>query len=184
MAATATPRATAVTWTTVDIVSGGAPARPTRPTLGSVSRGATSQPVANPAAAANRAIGDVLGEQDGGDDARRAADGLEQSDPSGLVGHATADEDGDAGHGEQADQPAADHQHLPLVPDQLGGLVADVLPRHHPASLDSVAGVLGDERAGGGRVSQRQVHDAGGAPPRLAVAGALVGRQAERVGLA
>ena len=55
---------------------------------------------------------DVLGEQHGGDQARRAADRLEQPDAPDLVGHPAADEDGDAGHGEQAEQPAAGQQSL------------------------------------------------------------------------
>ena len=48
---------------------------------------------------------DVLGEQHGGDQARRAADRLEQPDAPDLVGHPAADEHREAGHGEQA--PAA-----------------------------------------------------------------------------
>ena len=75
-----------------------------------MSNGAASRPTASPAAAANEGDDDVLGEQHGSDQARCAADRLEQSDASDLVGHPTADEDCDAGHGEQAEQPAARQQ--------------------------------------------------------------------------
>ena len=71
---------------------------------------------------------DVLGEQHGGDQARRAADRLEQSDAADLVGHPAADEDRDAGHGEQGEQPGAGDQRSPLVLDEVGARLADVLP--------------------------------------------------------
>ena len=71
---------------------------------------------------------DVLGEQHGGDQARCAADRLEQSDAADLVGHPASDEDRDAGHGEQGEQPGAGQQRSPLVLDQVGARFADVLP--------------------------------------------------------
>ena len=113
---------------------------------------------------------DVLGEEHGSDEARCAADRFEQSDASDLVGHAASDEDGDAGHGEQAEQPAAGQQSSPLVLDQVGALVADLLPgrRNGGSASDSsgrrwVAGriVLVDERRGCGRIGQLQVQDVG-----------------------
>ena len=60
--------------------------------------------------------GHVLGEQHDSDEARCAADRFEQSDTSGLVGHPAADEDRDAGHGEQSEQPAACPQDSPPCP--------------------------------------------------------------------
>jgi hypothetical protein len=105
--------------------------------------------------------GHVLGEQHDSDEARSAADRFEQSDASGLVGHPAADEDRDAGHGEQSEQPAASPQDFRRVLDHLVVPVADVLPRLQgwcgPARREAIV----DERRRVGRVGQLQVHDVG-----------------------
>jgi hypothetical protein len=72
---------------------------------------------------------DKFGEQHDSDQARCAADRLEQSDASGLVGHPASDQHRDAGHGEQSKQPAACPQDFLLVLHQFVVPVADVLPR-------------------------------------------------------
>ena len=48
----------------------------------------------------------VLGQQYGGDKARRAADCLEQPDPPGLLSHPAAGQDGHARYRQQSKQPA------------------------------------------------------------------------------
>ena len=85
------------------------PPPPTRPAPGPAISGAASQPPSRPSGG-RHGQDQVLGQQHGGDQARRAADRLEQADASGLLGHPAADEHGDAGHREQAEQPAAGEQ--------------------------------------------------------------------------
>ncbi len=71
---------------------------------------------------------EVLGQQHGTDQARRAADCLEQPHPPDLLGHPAADQYRHAGHREQAEQQAAGQQYLLLVHDQLTVLALDALP--------------------------------------------------------
>ena len=108
---------------------------------------------------------DVFGEQHGGDQAGCAADGLEQSDAPDLLGHPASDEHGDAGHGEQAEQPAAGQQGSPLVSHHVGARIADPLPglQHRAVRTGGARerGVLVDEGRGCGRVGQLQVQDVG-----------------------
>ena len=173
VAATATPSATAVTRPTVDMVSGGAPARPRRPALGVGEQWGGQPADRQPGRRGEQGHDDVLGEQHGGDQARRAADRLEQSDAPDLVGHPASDEHRDAGHGEQAEQPAAGQQGAPLVPHQVvarargcparpaacGGSGSEA--RRAAAGRPGVGVVLGGERRGRGRVGQLQVQDVG-----------------------
>ena len=171
VAATATPSATPVTRPTVEMASGGAPAPPRRPAAGIGEQWGGQPADREPGRCREQGHDDVLGEEHGSDQARCAADRFEQSDASDLVGHSASDEDGDAGQGEQDEQPAAGQQGSPLVPDQGGGLFADLLPglqergcrvgcaRARRCVLGRV--VLVDERRGCGRVGQLQVQDVG-----------------------
>ena len=78
-------------------VSEGAPGVPSRPAPGLVTSGAASQPIRQPGRRRDQGQGQVLRQEHGRDQLRRAADGLEQPDPPGLLGHPPADQDGDAG---------------------------------------------------------------------------------------
>ncbi|HVQ95913.1 MAG TPA: hypothetical protein VMU51_33120 [Mycobacteriales bacterium] len=71
---------------------------------------------------------DILREQHGSDQPRCTADRLEQPDASGLIGQPAADQHRDTGHGEQTEQPGADHQQDLGVSGQFGGRCEDVLP--------------------------------------------------------
>ena len=106
----ATPSATAVTSPTAETVSDGAPASAEEAGTGVGEQGSGQPSGREPGCGREQGQDQVLGEQHDRDQARRAADRLEQPDAPGLVGHPAADEDGDAGHGEQAEQPAADLQ--------------------------------------------------------------------------
>ncbi len=143
VAATATPRATAVTSPTVD--SG-----ERRRTRAAEEAGArigeqwSGQPAdREPGRRGEQGHDDVFGEQHGGDQARCAADGLEQSDAPDLVGHPASDEHGDAGHGEQAEQPAAGQQGSPLVSHHAGARIADPLPGLQHRAVRTGCGVGG-----------------------------------------
>ena len=115
VATTATPRATAVTMSG----RGQGERRRTRAAeeagTGIGEQGSGQPSGRQPSRGREQGHDQVLGEQHDRDQARCAADGFEQSDASGLVGHPAADEDRDAGHGEQAEQPAADLQDSLLV---------------------------------------------------------------------
>jgi hypothetical protein len=102
----ATARATATTTAAVGRVIDGLPGLPRRPGPESVSSGAVSDPRTKSTAAAASATQEVLREQHGRHEARRAADRLEQPAAPGLIGHPAADEHRDGGHGKQAEQPA------------------------------------------------------------------------------
>src|ERR1035438_7054500 len=55
--------------------------------------------------------------------------GVPPTAAAGRRAHPSADEDGHAGKGQQAEEPAADEQNEPLVGHHLRALVGDLLPR-------------------------------------------------------
>jgi hypothetical protein len=93
--------------------------------------------------------------------ARCAADGLEEPDASGLIGHPAADQHRETGHGEQTKQPGSNQQKDLGVSGQLGGVLEDVLPGRQAWSIQALRGVGVDERLGRIRVGQLQVHHVG-----------------------
>ena len=127
--ASATASATATTRTAVGGVSDGAPGAPTRPAPGLVSSGAASHPAASPAAAASQRQDQVLGQQHDRDQARGAADRLEQPDPPGVLGQPAADQHGHAGDREQPEQPGTGRQDRLLVGNQQAVRGSDARPR-------------------------------------------------------
>ena len=105
VAASATATATPTTSAAAGSVSDGAPGAPTRPAPGLVISGAASQPADQSGGRGTQRQEQVLGQQHGRDQARGAADRLEQPDPPGVLRHPATGQHGHAGHGQQPGQP-------------------------------------------------------------------------------
>jgi hypothetical protein len=111
--------------TTMASVSGGDPGVPTRSASGLETSGAARQQAGE---GRDERQEQVFGEEGRRDQARRAAGGLQESDPAGAFRQAAADEDRHAGEREHAEQRGAGKEEG-LVGAQEGGVpVGDLGP--------------------------------------------------------
>jgi hypothetical protein len=129
VAKTATAKATPMTMEPVDTVTGGDPAAPSSPAPGLVSSGASPHPDRQARDRSDEGHAQMLDEQYCRHCAWGGPDSFEQPNPARLFGQAAPDQDGDAGEGEQNQQPTADEQDKVGTTHQLGGVSGNVLPR-------------------------------------------------------
>jgi len=91
--------------------------------------GAARQPASRPAKAATSARNRFSAKEGRRDQVRRAADGLQQSDPPGAFRQTAPDEDGHARQREQAEQRDAGQEDGLLAAQEAGVPVGDHGPR-------------------------------------------------------